>query len=151
MYLPWPVSIRWDGLDDGMLVTGWFWYLLVFLKTNDSSLPAFPFSCFKRVWVSHMSSSAELFPGLALHQWFSTFLMIQPSNTTPHAVVTPCITIILLLLRNCEFATLTNCKGNIWYAGYLIHDLQRGLDPQTESLLYLSETSWMQILIGWPG
>jgi hypothetical protein len=24
-----------------------------------------------------------------LSQWFSTFLMLQPSNTVPHAVVTP--------------------------------------------------------------
>jgi hypothetical protein len=32
----------------------------------------------------------------------------------------------LLLLQNCVFATVMNLNVNIEYAGYLIHDAQRG-------------------------
>ena len=48
-----------------------------------------------------------------LEQWFSTFLMLQPSHTIPHVVVTHNYGIILLLLHNCDFATVT-----IWYMVY---------------------------------
>lgn len=48
-----------------------------------------------------------------LQQWFSTFLTLGPFTTTPHAVVTPKHKIILLLLRNCNFATVVNHNVNI--------------------------------------
>lgn len=57
-----------------------------------------------------------------------TFLMLQPSNTVPHVVVThpPNHELISLLLCNCNFATVANHFAtvanhnvNIWYAGYL--------------------------------
>lgn len=51
--------------------------------------------------------------------WFSTFLILIPFNTVPHVVVTPDCK-ILLLLHNCNFATVMNHNANICYAGYLI-------------------------------
>ena len=49
-----------------------------------------------------------------LHQGFSTFLMLQPFNTVPHAVVTPTIKLFLLLLLTYNFAAVMNCKVNIY-------------------------------------
>ncbi|ERE68548.1 hypothetical protein H671_7g17857, partial [Cricetulus griseus] len=41
----------------------------------------------------------------------------------PHVVVTPpTITLFLLLLHNCNFATVMNHNVHIEYAGYLIGD-----------------------------
>lgn len=61
-----------------------------------------------------------------LYQWFSTFLL-RPFNEVPQVVVIspPNHKIILMLLHNCHFATAMNCIVNIWYAGYLICNLQR--------------------------
>ena len=41
--------------------------------------------------------------------------MPWPFNTVPHVVVTPNYKIILLLLHNCNFATVMNHYVNIWY------------------------------------
>jgi hypothetical protein len=46
-------------------------------------------------------------------QGFPTFLMLGPFNTAPHVAVTPNHKIILLLLHNCNFATVMNCDVNI--------------------------------------
>jgi hypothetical protein len=50
-----------------------------------------------------------------LEQWFSTFLVLQLFNTVPHAVVTLPThrKIILLLLHNCNFASVMNHNVNI--------------------------------------
>ena len=61
-------------------------------------------------------------------QWFSAFLMPWPfNNTVPHVVVTSNHKIILLLLHNCNFATVINHNVNIWYV------TQRVYDPQVEN------------------
>jgi hypothetical protein len=62
-----------------------------------------------------------------LNQWFSAVLMLRPFNTVPHVVVTPpsppTIKLIpLLLLYNCNFATVMNLNANICFTGYLICD-----------------------------
>jgi hypothetical protein len=71
----------------------------------------------------------EGFLWLFLYQWFSAFLMLRPFNTVPPVVVTPKHKTISLLLHNCNFTTVMNCKylicrisdmQDIWYAGYLI-------------------------------
>lgn len=41
-------------------------------------------------------------------QCFPTFLMLNPSNTVPHVIVTFNHKIMLLPLQNCNFATLVN-------------------------------------------
>ena len=66
-------------------------------------------------------------------QWFSTVWMQRPFNTLPHVVLTPNHEIILLLLHNCNFATVMNSNVNIWLAGCLICDPQRGHDPRAEN------------------
>lgn len=50
---------------------------------------------------------------LGLEQQFSTFLMLRSFNTVPHVVVTLNHKIMLLLLRNCKFATVMNLSVNI--------------------------------------
>lgn len=70
---------------------------------------------------------------MVLEQGFSTFLMLQPSNTVSHVVVTTDYKFISLLLHNCNFASVMNHNVNIWYAGYLISDPQSGHSPQIES------------------
>ena len=50
----------------------------------------------------------------ALKQWFSAF-MLQPLDPVPHAVVTPAISLVLLLLHNYTVATVTNPNVNICY------------------------------------
>ena len=47
----------------------------------------------------------------SLVQWFSTFLMLQPFNTS--CCADPNHKIIPLLLHDCNFATLTNRNANI--------------------------------------
>jgi hypothetical protein len=62
-----------------------------------------------------------------LQQWFLTFLMLWPFNTVPHVVVTcPTIQLSLLLLYNCNFATVWNHNLNIWYAGWPYVTLGKG-------------------------
>ena len=50
---------------------------------------------------------------IPVEQWFSTFLILRPFNTVPHLVVTPNHKIILLLIHNCNFATVMNYSVNI--------------------------------------
>lgn len=71
-----------------------FWgypsYTRMFLNTTDIYIRTIcPFHC-------HGASQRcrEIFKGsvwsiLTLNQWFSTFLVLQPSNTVPQVVVTP--------------------------------------------------------------
>jgi hypothetical protein len=51
--------------------------------------------------------------GHVLGQWFSMFLMLQPLNTVPCIVVTPPITLFLLLLHKGNFFTVMNCNVNV--------------------------------------
>ena len=67
----------------------------------------------------------------SLAQWSLTFTMLWPFNTV-HGVMTPNHKIISLLLHNCNFVTVINHNVNIWYAGYLTWDSQRGQDRQVE-------------------
>lgn len=49
----------------------------------------------------------------SLDQYFSTFPMLGPFNTVPPVMVTPPNPkIFSLLLCNCDFATVMNCKVN---------------------------------------
>ena len=52
--------------------------------------------------------------------------MLRPFNTVPQVVVkSPCPTTIelsLLLLHNCNFATVMNCNISVGYAGYQVCD-----------------------------
>ena len=41
-------------------------------------------------------------------QGFSTFLMLRPFNTVPHVVLPLTVTLFLLLLHNCNFATVAD-------------------------------------------
>lgn len=76
-------------------------------------------------------------------QWFSTFLMLWPSNTVSHVVVTlpnPPIKLFLLLYHKCNFATVIYHNINFGYAGHLIYKscervfrTQRGYNPQVEN------------------
>ena len=63
----------------------------------------------------------------SLEHWFSIFLMLWPFNTV-HVVVTqpPQKKNCFMLLHNWDFTTVLNCNVNIWNAGYLIWDPQRG-------------------------
>lgn len=47
----------------------------------------------------------------------SIFLMPQPFYTVPHGVMTPTITLFLLLLHNCDFATVIHACAPLcpWY------------------------------------
>lgn len=47
--------------------------------------------------------------GNPLEPCFSTFLMLPPFNTGPHAAVSPTTRVFLLLFQNCNFATVLNC------------------------------------------
>jgi hypothetical protein len=57
-----------------------------------------------------------------LDQCFPTFLALGPFNTVPHVVVTPSHNIILLLLHNCNFATVVNLNLICDPTG--VHELQ---------------------------
>lgn len=59
---------------------------------------------------------------MGIDLWFATFLILQSFNSVPHTVVNPNHEIILLLLHNCNFATILNHNVNIWYVEYLICD-----------------------------
>ena len=50
-------------------------------------------------------------------QWFSIFLMLCDSLILFHGVVIPNHKVILLLLHNCNFATVTKYKFDICYGG----------------------------------
>jgi hypothetical protein len=52
-----------------------------------------------------------------LDQWFSSFLMLWPLIEYSHVVMTPTYNIILLLLHNYNFASVTNCNVSISYVG----------------------------------
>lgn len=55
-----------------------------------------------------------------------TFLMLKPFTLVPHAVVTFHHKIILLLVHNCNFATVINHNVYILYVAYLIcHPCER--------------------------
>lgn len=49
----------------------------------------------------------------AVGQWFSAFQMLRPFNAVPPIVVTPTIRLFLLILHNCNFATVMNSNVNI--------------------------------------
>ena len=61
-----------------------------------------------------------------LVQWFSTFLMLRFFNAVPQVVVTPNHNIILLLLPNCNFATVMNCHVTICFL-MVLGDIAKGL------------------------
>ena len=63
--------------------------------------------------LSNMSSSGALLSAdpLDLAQWCSTFSTLGPFNTVPRAVVTPTITLLLLLSHNCNFPTVMYISG----------------------------------------
>ena len=98
-----------------------------------------------------------LIPWHVLEQWSPTFPMLWPFNTIPHVVVTPNNKIILLLLYNCNFASIMNCNVNIWYAGYLVFDPWRSCSTgweitllehkPTSSFLYLFSSSSLRITL----
>jgi hypothetical protein len=48
-----------------------------------------------------------------MEQWLSTSLVLQPFTLVPHVVVAPNITLFLLLLHYCNFATVRNHNINI--------------------------------------
>ena len=52
------------------------------------------------------------------------------SSTVPHVVVTPSIKLFLLLLHNCNFATVMNCNVNICFPVVLDSPLKMMFDPQ---------------------
>ena len=49
----------------------------------------------------------------SLDPWFSNFLMLQPFDTVPRVVMNPTIKLFLLLLHNCNFATVMNHNVHI--------------------------------------
>lgn len=54
--------------------------------------------------------------------------------------------IILLLVRNCHFATIMKHKGNIWYAGYLTYGTQ-GIATHREPLVNVNSSIKLQRLL----
>ena len=48
-----------------------------------------------------------------LHQWFSAFLIFWAFNTVSHIVVIPTTKLFLLVLHNCNFATVMNHNINV--------------------------------------
>lgn len=76
------------------------------------------------------------FCGSSSRPWLSTFLMLRPFYTVPCAVLTPKQKIILLLLPNCSFGPVRNCNANIWHAGYVTCNMQRGCNLQIENLYF---------------
>ena len=78
-----------------------------------------PSSHFFKPVVSKPALTAQcLSPGARrrLEQWFLTFLVLQAFNIVPHVVVNPpppTIKLFLLLLQNCNFATVMNHNVNI--------------------------------------
>lgn len=48
--------------------------------------------------------------------------------------------IISWLLRNYNSGTVISYDINIWYAGYLKYDPQRGCNPQVENIVLVSTT-----------
>ena len=43
-----------------------------------------------------------------LEQWFTPFLRLRPFDSLPHAVLTPTLTLFLLLFHKCTLATAMN-------------------------------------------
>jgi len=74
---------------------------------------------FFKSWFGHLLDSIFI-PYENLEQSLSTFLKLQQFNTVNHIVVTLNQEIILLLLHNCNFATVINC-----WVGHLICDPER--------------------------
>jgi hypothetical protein len=73
--------------------------------------------CSLYTWVAHSRRLCLSVPGDNRKQWPSTFLMLRPFNTVPHAVVTrpppPSHRIISLLLKNCYLASVMDRDANI--------------------------------------
>lgn len=98
-----------------------------------------PTCLFGKVHILRIAMKAEdlnkcyLFP---VGQWFSTFLTLWPCNTAPHVVMTPNYKILSLLPPNCDSATAMNPNVNVWCAGHLTCNPQRGCDPQFWELLF---------------
>lgn len=87
---------------------------------------------------SHLLFKPKLRAGtlkMDLRQSSSTFLMLRAFPTALQVVVAPNHEIVSLLLRNFNFASVTNCFINILYAGYLMCDSKRGGGPQVENYL----------------
>jgi hypothetical protein len=51
-----------------------------------------------------------------LKQCSLTLLVLRPFDIASQVVVTLAITLLLLQLHNCNFATIMNYNVNIWYA-----------------------------------
>ena len=73
-----------------------------------------------------------------LEHCFLDWLMLPPFYTVPHIVVTFSHKIILLILHNCDFATVMNHIVNIKYSGYLICDTKRSHTPQLSTTVIVS-------------
>lgn len=91
-----------------------------------------------------------LLDGLILHHLHSAFLTPHPFNTAPHVVLTPIIRLCLLLLHNCNLATLmtymslfpSGLRWPLWKGHWTPG---RGLNPPTgwEPLLSSLGCLWM--------
>lgn len=89
-------------------------------KQNPSHLESLVFEG-PRNYKQRANNSTHLPQLLLLEQWFSTFPTLQPSHTCSSSCRSgPNHSIILLLLRNCNFATAINYNINIKHAAYLI-------------------------------
>ena len=60
----------------------------------------------------YLENGTEVEKGLS--HCFPTFLMLRPFHIVPCAVVTPTITLFLLLLHNCNFGTVMECNINVF-------------------------------------
>ena len=58
-----------------------------------------------------LTPDGHVLSSLSLEQFFSSFLRLF--NPAPHVVVTPTITLFLVLLHNCDFATIIKHKDLI--------------------------------------
>jgi hypothetical protein len=79
------------------------------------------------LWASCLELPGQLQPTVpsacCLEQWFSTFLILWTLNIVLRVVVIPSRKIVLLLLHNCNFATVMNHIVNIWYVDGLRQSL----------------------------
>jgi hypothetical protein len=91
-----------------------------------------------------LSLMTSVTKSVCLKQWFSTFLMLQVFNADPHVVVTPNLKIIVLLLPNCNFATIMQdieyvapVKGSFNFKGAKTHRLRTaGLKALSDLFFY---------------
>ena len=83
-------------------------------KTNGDSIDSVSEGCAEALGFACLPLLEPLESSLAhlLEEWFSTFLMMQPFNTVPHAVGTPNHKVLSWLLHNCKFNVMS-CYINI--------------------------------------